>query len=115
MVQDLWDELSTEPNLDEVSWQELTEEFVRWTEPGQQIIGRVGPKQVVMLENGNTGLRRSLQGAGGVVYTFLSPMQLEALLERVGEHALVRIEYLGEQSVKSGRSMKSFKVARASK
>jgi hypothetical protein len=77
------------------------------------ITGRVGDKQIIVLENGNTGLRRRLAGAGGKSYVFLSPMNLEALLDRAGEGSLVRVTYVGEVAIKSGRQMKSFTVSRA--
>ena len=103
---DPWDE-TTEPE-----WEEISEIFIQWDE-AKELVGVIGPVQSVVLDNSNTALRQTLYGPAGVVYIFLSPTNLQAMLEREGEGALVKICYLGEEKVKSGRSMKMFKVYRS--
>jgi len=44
-------------------WEDVEEEYVSWNDP-TEIVGTIGAAQVVVLENGNTAIRRSFGSFG---------------------------------------------------
>jgi len=92
---------------------EIQENFHIWNQEteGRTIEGYLGPADEITVGDGDISIKRVILADDGQLIGFLSPrFSLEPKLKIAGEGTYIAITYVGEELMKSGNSLKKFKV-----
>lgn len=90
------------------AWKEVETQRIAWGEPGQTVEGRLIDRGIIELGDREVAVWM-LDTEDGIVHVYETAV-LGRKLPQVPAGALVRIEYVGEISSRTGRKVKDFRV-----